>query len=141
MEMATRTVLRSKDRAEHGDLYMSFELGDKHWRIAIGDGQRGVSRYTVGAGNTAAADALALSDGTLLRIGSGAQVHSCYEDGRDGWWLHRWLTELGIDNIVVDPASIEVNRRARRAKNDRLDGDKLLAMLLRRAPGGRRLSE
>jgi uncharacterized protein (TIGR02246 family) len=43
-----------------------------------------------------------------------AQVHSCYEAGRDGWWLHRWLIERGIDNIVVDSTSIEVNRRARR---------------------------
>jgi transposase len=66
-------------------------------------------------------------------------VHSCYEAGRDGWWLHRWLLEQGIDSIVVDSASIEVNRRARRAKNDRLDGDKLLAMLLRWHAGERRL--
>src|SRR5678810_1345244 len=64
---------------------------------------------------------------------------SCYEAGRDGWWLHRWLLERGVDNIVVDSASIEVNRRARRAKNDRLDGDKLLAMLLRWHGGERRL--
>ena len=64
-------------------------------------------------------------------------MHSCYEAGRDGWWLHRWLIEQGIDNIVVDSASIEVNRRARRAKTDRLDGDKLLAMLLRHHAGER----
>ena len=50
---------------------------------------------------------------------------------------HRWLREQGIDNIVVDSASIEVNRRARRAKTDRLDGDKLLAMLLRHDAGER----
>src|SRR4030095_15742401 len=68
-----------------------------------------------------------------------ASVHSCYEAGRDGFWLHRWLIEHGIDNIVVDSASIEVNRRARRAKTDRLDGDKLLAMLLRYAGGERRV--
>ncbi len=55
----------------------------------------------------------------------------------DGWWLHRWLCEQGVDNIVVDAASIEVNRRARRAKTDRLDGDKLLAMLLRHLSGER----
>ena len=66
-----------------------------------------------------------------------AKVHSCYEAGRDGWWLHRWLIEQGIDNIVVDSASIEVNRRARRAKTDRLDGDKLLTMLLRHHAGER----
>jgi transposase len=66
-------------------------------------------------------------------------VHSCYEAGRDGFWLHRWLIDQGVDNIVVDSASIEVNRRARRAKTDRLDGDKLLAMLLRYAAGERRV--
>jgi len=60
-----------------------------------------------------------------------AKVHSCYEAGRDGWWLHRWLVVQRIDNIVVDSSSIEVNRRARRAKSDRLDGDKLLQMLMR----------
>jgi hypothetical protein len=64
-------------------------------------------------------------------------VHSCYEAGRDGWWLHRWLSEQGIDNLVVDSASIEVNRRARRAKTDRLDGDKLLVMLRRHHAGER----
>ena len=51
---------------------------------------------------------------------------------RPRWgWLHRWLVEQGIDNILVDSACIEVNRHARRAKTDRLDGDKLLAMLQR----------
>ncbi|MGF6696949.1 transposase [Paraburkholderia sp. MM5496-R1] len=65
------------------------------------------------------------------------RVHSCYEAGRDGWWLHRWLTGQGIDNLVVDAASIEVNRRAKRAKTDRLDGDKLLALLRRHYAGER----
>ena len=69
----------------------------------------------------------------------GAGVHSCYEAGRDGFWLHRWLIAQGIDNIVVDSSSIEVNRRARRAKTDRLDGDKLLAMLIRYHGGERRV--
>ena len=71
------------------------------------------------------------------QLAASAPVHSCYEAGRDGWWLHRWLRAQGIDNIVVDSASIEVNRRARRAKTDRLDGDKLLAMLLRHHAGER----
>ena len=46
---------------------------------------------------------------------------SCYEAGRDGFWIHRALTQRGIANRVVDSASIEVSRRARRAKTDRLD--------------------
>ncbi len=73
------------------------------------------------------------------RLAPTVKVHSCYEAGRDGWWLHRWLIEQGVDNIVVDSSSIEVNRRARRAKTDRLDGDKLLAMLQRYCAGERRV--
>src|SRR5213593_4890455 len=48
-------------------------------------------------------------------------VRSCYEAGRDGFWLHRYLTSRGIANVVVDSSSIEVNRRLRRAKSDALD--------------------
>jgi transposase len=66
-----------------------------------------------------------------------APVRSGYEAGRDGFWVHRWLTRLGVENVVVDSSSIEVPRRARRAKTDRIDGRKLLAMLLRVAGGER----
>ena len=136
MEMATtRTVLRRELTAKPGDLYMSFELGDKHWQISIGDGKHGVSHYSVDAGHTdEVADCIAKA-AARFQTNRKAKVHSCYEAGRDGWWLHRWLIKLGIDSIVVDPASIEVNRRARRAKTDRLDGEKLLAMLLRHHAG------
>jgi transposase len=64
-----------------------------------------------------------------------AEVVSCFEAGRDGFWLHRCLCHHGIQNIVVDSASIEVNRRQRRAKTDRLDAGKLLAMLMRWSEG------
>jgi transposase len=56
---------------------------------------------------------------------------SCYEAGRDGFWIHRYLVAQGIENIVVDAASIEVPRRARRTKTDRMDVGKLLTMLIR----------
>ncbi len=62
----------------------------------------------------------------------GEQVRSCYEPGRDGFWLHRYLVGRGIENVVLESASIEVDRRARRAKTDRLDGGKLLKQLVRR---------
>ena len=58
-------------------------------------------------------------------------VVSCYEAGRDGFWLHRCLLAHGAQSHVVDSASIEINRRPRRAKSDRLDVVKLLEMLLR----------
>jgi transposase len=62
-------------------------------------------------------------------------VCSCYEAGRDGFWLHRWLIEHGIGNVIVDAASIEVNRRYRRQKTDSLDAAKLVAMLIRHHAG------
>ena len=131
----TRTVLRGKHMAKQSDLYMSFELGDKQSQISIGDGRHSVSRYTVAAGHTDAVADCIVKAAARFQTGGQAQVHSCYEAGRDGWWLHRWLSDLGVDNIVVDAASIEVNRRARRAKTDRLDADKLLAMLVRHHAG------
>jgi transposase len=60
-----------------------------------------------------------------------AAVFSCYEAGRDGFWLHRFLEAHGVNSLVVDSASIEVSRRFRRAKTDRLDVGKLLNMLVR----------
>src|SRR5262249_51535719 len=65
------------------------------------------------------------------RLADDAPVRSCYEAGRDGFWIARALAARGIHNIVVDAASIEVPRRLRRAKTDRLDAQKLLSQLLR----------
>jgi transposase len=103
----------------------------------MSDGRRGPGRYNVDAGDTAAVLDCISKARARCGLSAEAKVPACYEAGRDGWWLHRWLIEQGIDNIVVDAASIEVNRRARRAKTDRLDGDKLLTMLLRHHAGER----
>ena len=133
----TQTVLQGQDTVIQADLYLSFELSDKQWNLTLSDGRRGPSRYSVEAGDTGAVMQCIVKAKARCKLDPRAKVHSCYEAGRDGWWLHRWLREQGIDNIVVDSASIEVNRRARRAKTDRLDGDKLLAMLLRHRAGER----
>ena len=66
-------------------------------------------------------------------------IVSCYEAGRDGFWLHHALTASGVRNHVVDSSSIEVNRRQRRTKRDRLDARKLASMLLRYAEGERQV--
>jgi transposase len=66
-----------------------------------------------------------------------ARVLSCYEAGRDGFWLHRHLRGVGIENEVVDAASIEVSRRLRHVKTDRLDGERLLEKLMRHHRGER----
>jgi transposase len=136
---ARGTALQGKHTGEAGELYMAFELGEKNWKLSLSDGARSPSHYSVTAGDTAALLECIAKAKARCGLAPQARVHSCYEAGRDGFWLHRWLIEQGIDNIVVDSASIEVNRRARRAKTDRLDGDKLLAMLLRYAGGERRV--
>ena len=130
--MTPTTALQGKDRTNAGDLYMSLELADKQWKLTFGNGDHGPSRWTVAAGDLEAV--LQRIAKVRQRFGLSEQeaaVHSCYEAGRDGWWLHRALREHGIESIVVDSASIEVNRRSRRAKTDRLDGDKLLQQLQR----------
>jgi transposase len=134
---ATQTVLQRADAATQGELYVSFELGDKKWKVTAGDGRFGPSQYSVDAGDKEAVLNCLRKAKERCKLGPQAKVHSCYEAGRDGWWLHRWLIEQGIDDIVVDAASIEVNRRTRRAKTDRLDGFKLQAMLLRHHGGER----
>src|SRR5215510_191162 len=136
---ASRTALRGKHTATASELYMALELGEKSWKLALGDGVRAPSHYSVTAGDTCGVLECVAKARARCGLAKGAKVHSCYEAGRDGFWLHRWLLEAGIDNVVVDSASIEVNRRARRAKTDRLDGDKLLAMLIRYHAGERRV--
>jgi transposase len=128
---ASLTALHAQDTSGERDLYVSFELGDRQWKLTFADGRCAPKRYTVTAGDKQAVLQCIASLRSRLQLSPTAKVHSCYEAGRDGWWLHRWLLEQGIDNIVVDAASIEVNRRMRRAKTDRIDGDKLLAMLMR----------
>jgi len=62
--------------------------------------------------------------------GKSVRIISCHEAGFDAHWLHRWLTDQGVTNYEIDPASIAVNRRARRAKTDPIDLDQLLRTLL-----------
>jgi transposase len=65
------------------------------------------------------------------------RVRSCYEAGREGFWLHRAVEQIGVESIVVDASSIEVNRRQRRAKTDRMDVQKLVRQLVRYWRGDR----
>jgi transposase len=63
-------------------------------------------------------------------LGATVRVVSCYEAGRDGFWLHRVLRGAGVENQVIDPASLLVDRRARRVKTDKLDAAALLRALM-----------
>jgi transposase len=121
-------------------LYLAFELGWTSWGLAFGTAPAlPPRRVTIPARDL---DSLCREiDRARRRFGlpDDAPVRSCYEAGRDGFWLHRLLASRGVDNAVVDAASIEVNRRARRAKSDAIDVGKLLAMLMRYHGGERDL--
>src|SRR5438094_879678 len=103
---ASLTALRTQDTSVQGDLYMSFELSDSNWKLSFGDGRCAAKRHVVAGGDKEAVLRCIAAVRARLGLSATAKVHSCYEAGRDGWWLHRWLLEQGIDNLVVDSASI-----------------------------------
>ena len=132
----TNTTHRQESTA--AALYVACELSTKEWLLTISispDGRRHRARIRPGD-RVGLERALAEAKGRL-GVAADAPVRSCYEAGRDGFWPHRFLTAVGVSNLVVDSSSIEVSRRARRAKTDRLDGAKLLQLLLRHWGGER----
>jgi len=116
----------------HSDptLYLAMELSNREWKLAFGDGRQ-ERQVTIPARDQARLRQAIAQAKAKLGLPADAPIYSCYEAGRDGFWIHRLLEKIGVVNLVVDSASIEVNRRQRRAKTDRLDAQKLLTMLLR----------
>jgi transposase len=113
-------------------LSVACELSAKEWLLTMSSGAEGKrQRVRVRPGERGVLRAALAQGRARCGLPPDAPVRSCYEAGRDGFWPHRLLTTLGVSNVVVDSSSIEVPRRARRAKSDRLDGEKLLRMLLR----------
>ena len=121
-------------------LYVAFELSAKQWKLALTSGF-GVEPWvrTIASGDWAALTRGLTQARKRFGLPETAVVVSCYEAGRDGFWIHRALTDRRIANRVVDSASIEVNRRARRAKTDRIDALKLVRMLVRVCAGERQV--
>jgi transposase len=112
-------------------LYMSFELGSKEWKLTFGDGADNPRGAKVPSWDKA---------GVLREIGKARKKYRLPEDvrrlsvqeaGRDGFSVHRFLESEGIESLVVDSASIEVPRRGKHKKTDRLDGESLLRLLIR----------
>ncbi len=138
--MATETVQSTLPKPITEVLYLAFELSQKQWKLG----------FTIGIGqpprirNITARDLNALhweirQARQRFHLPENTSVESCYEAGRDGFWLHRYLQQQGIANLIVDSASIEVNRRMKRAKTDCLDVTKLLTMLMRYHLGERKV--
>jgi transposase len=117
-------------------IYVALELGWKKWVLGFRVGRAGNVRWkTIPARDLTAFQRELAKAKAHFGLPADAAVHSCYEAGRDGFWLHRWLIAQGVDNRVVDSSSIEVSRRKRRAKSDRLDAASLSLLLIRHLEG------
>lgn len=121
-------------------VYMAFELGKRTWTLAVTSGF-GVDPWvkTVPSGDWRAVARVIGQARQRFGVPAAAPVVSCYEAGRDGFWIDRALRQQGVVNVVVDSASIEVNRRARRAKTDQIDARTLVRMLVRWWAGDRKV--
>jgi transposase len=122
--------------SEQPVLYLALELGLESWKLAFGTGVGQAPRRREMPARDVSRLLLEIAEAKRrLRLPAACPVVSCYEAGRDGFWLHRCLLQHEVQNVIVDSSSIEVNRRARRAKSDSLDAEKLLVLLLRYAGG------
>lgn len=118
-------------------LHMAVEMSAAQWKLGFSDGGTRLSEKTVKAWDwPALAEAVEKAKNRFM-LAPDCRVVSCYEAGRDGFWPHRCLEARGIDNVVVDAASIDVERRARRKKTDRVDLQKLNQNLVRHHQGER----
>jgi len=135
----TATTRRFDPTALDNMLCLSFELGEGSWTLSFTSGFGApVHRRRVPARDRDAVLRQIEAMKERLGLAASCRVVSCYEAGRDGFWLHRFLEAHEIENLVVDSSSIEVSRRQRRAKTDRLDGESLLDLLLRHLAGSQK---
>jgi transposase len=130
--------LGREQKAQEPVLYVAFELANSTWKMACSDGTK-LRHVAVIAGDLAQVQGAILGAKRHFDMGDKVRTVSCYEAGRDGFWLHRYLQSCEIENVVVDSASLEVDRRLRRVKTDRVDAGKLLRMLVRYHGGEKHL--
>jgi transposase len=138
--MDTAAARTRKYSVEGPVLYLAFELGNKEWKLgfSVGFGQRPRVRTILARDLEGLQREIKLAK-TRFGLPETARAMSCYEAGRDGFWLHRYLVEVGVQNLVVDSSSIQVDRRFRRAKTDRMDVAKLLDLLMRYERGEKKV--
>ncbi len=129
-------VLQHKDSANGTTLYMALELSNKKWKLGFSNGEKN-RLTTIAAGDWIDLHKQMDLAKQKLRLPEDCRIVSCYDAGRDGFWIHRGLEAEGIENHVVDSSSIEVNRRKRRAKTDKVDVKALLRLLQRYWHGDR----
>jgi transposase len=120
-ERMTTATTRQAESTGSPVLMMAFELAEKYWKLGFttGTAQR-ARRRQIPARDVERLELEIAAAKRRFGLAPDAAVMSCYEAGREGFWLHRWLVAHGVHNGVVDSSSIEVNRRARRTKTDRV---------------------
>jgi transposase len=120
-------------------LLLALDLGNTNWKLGFTAGGPALPprMRTIPARNLTRLRAEIAAAKTRFGLAADTPVVSCYEAGRDGFWLHRALESFGVTSLVVDSASIEMNRRRRQAKSDRLDTAALLGKLSRHVSGER----
>jgi len=123
-------TLQAQSTTTQDILYIAFELSNSTWRLAFSDGNK-KRHVTIKARDLKQLEREIERAKNRFGLKGDIPIKSCYEAGRDGFWIHRYLLSKGIDNLVVDSSSIEVSRRKRRAKSDRLDAGNLLRLLMR----------
>lgn len=131
-------MIPTPDSIKNDRLYIALELSNKKWRIAFGNGFK-IRLKSIGARDLKQFQEEVEKSRRHFGMAESVPIYCCYEAGRDGFWIHRYVSSLGIHNLVVDSSSIEVNRRYRRAKTDRIDAGKLLTMLIRYINGESKL--
>jgi transposase len=138
--MTTAVTHHEQRNPNEATLFVAFELREKTWKLGCttGHGQKPRERTVTARHHEHVLNEIAQAT-RRLGLPETAPVVSCYEAGREGFWLHRFLQGQGITNPVVDSSALEVNRRRRRAKSDGVDVRKLLRMLMRYAQGERQV--
>src|SRR6187549_3578796 len=129
-----RTTSPRSDESTVSDrpLFVAVELSTAEWRVAFTTGLSDpIEQRVLPAGDRERLRRVLADAKRRCGLAATAPVRSCYEAGRDAFWPHRLLEAEGVTNVVVDSSSIEVSRRARRPKTDRLDARKLVTMLVR----------
>lgn len=136
--MTHAQMIQTQNTTKTERLYIAFELSNTKWRLSFGNGIKNRQK-TISARNTLQLMEEIAKARQRFKMDDDVPVYSCYEAGRDGFWLHRFLESAGIHNVVIDSSSIEVNRRYRHKKTDRIDAAKLLTMLIRYVNGEQKL--
>ena len=130
--MPMEPLMPTQISASKNTIYLALELSNSTWLAAarLPEVDK-VVVHRMDAGDTAGLLAFVATLCARARalLGVDVEVVSCFEAGRDGFWLHRLLIANGVSNHVVEPTSVLVNRRSRRAKTDRLDAQGLLRVL------------